>query len=185
MVLVFIFALLSSKFATNSAFKTSTYRLPFLDQHKQALFSRKKIIQIQGKKVANDGDERNVKKIKNRKRWITDDSLQDVENLSRPDVLQIAQLYEGLSIPDNVRARLSITEEALLIDIVAFRTTYPKEEIPIDFYMRNERVKVGGELMGNEEEKEERLCDHRSTSRQQLIIMYYGKEMIRPTHYVK
>jgi hypothetical protein len=147
MALIFFFAWLCSIFATNTALTTSS-----LNRQKQASISSKKsFVQIHGKKVSNDnGAEENVKKGKNRKRWAVYDPPQDG---SRPDITQIAKLYKGLSIPDSVRADLSITEEALLIDISTFESTYPEEILPVEFQMRAERIKKGGELMGNDQEK--------------------------------
>jgi hypothetical protein len=109
--------------------------------------SRKTFFQTQAKQTAIDNAEKNIKKIKNRKRWVT-----DVEKLSRPDVLQISQSCSKGEI-DNIRSSLTMCEEALLNDIAIFEVMNPEEKIPVEFQRRNERVKTGGEVMGNELEK--------------------------------
>jgi hypothetical protein len=73
----FFLALLSSLFAINTAFTTSSFLSQLLKQQNSvSIFSKKSPIfvqssfQLQGKRVTsdNEGDEK-VKKVKNRKRW--------------------------------------------------------------------------------------------------------------------
>jgi hypothetical protein len=104
--------------------------------------SRKK---FQENKIVNDRSEGSMR----RKRWFQHDSKQSTGKTSRPDILQISQS----SIPTDVQDNLSITEEAFLFDISAFRASHPDKQLPVHFQMANERIKAGGELMGNDLEK--------------------------------
>jgi hypothetical protein len=138
MILIFyLFAWFGFKFSNYSALKTS------LCSNHASFLSRKNLIQTQAKRTAIEGAGENIKKVKNRQRWVT-----DVEKLSRPDVLQISQSCSKGEI-DNVRASLTTCEEALLNDIAIFEIMNPDEKIPVEFERRNERVMAGGELMGN------------------------------------
>jgi hypothetical protein len=147
--------LFSSHFALNSALKSSINRhryasIPFINNP-----PRMNSVGLQGRKVVDDTPAIEVikKTKKNRKRWNTDDIQREAENISKLDVLQIALLYKDVSIPPNVRASLSVTELALLNDISVYEGTYPEMPIPDEFKRRSERVKAGGELMGNDLEK--------------------------------
>lgn len=142
MILIFyLFAWFGCKFWNCAALKTS------LCSNHASFLSRKNLIQTQSKRTAIVGARENIKKVKNRQRWVT-----DVEKLSRPDVLQISQSCTKGEI-DNMRASLIRCEEALLNDIAIFEIMNPDEKIPVEFERRNERVMAGGKLMGNDLEE--------------------------------
>lgn len=86
------------------------------------------------------------------KRWMSTSTSQYVDKQSRIDVLRIHQLHRN-KIPADVRANLSVTEEAFLNDISTFEAIYPQELVTDDFQMRNDRIKAGGVLMGNNRER--------------------------------
>jgi hypothetical protein len=132
-----LFYYVNSKFASHSASVSCLSLASFT--------SRKICLRIQGKESARVGGRS--------KRWITSNSQHDVEKRSRADILQIHQSHKGLLIPDEVRANLSVTEEAFLNDLSTFEAIYPQELMTDDFQIRNERIKAGGVMMGNDREK--------------------------------
>jgi hypothetical protein len=134
--------LIGSKFAVKATLKMSISRLSFLVSSS----SRRK---FQENKIVDDRSEGSMRINKNSKRWLIHDSKQDTGKPSRPDILQISQS----SIPSDVRASLSYTEYAFLLDIYRFKSICPNEQLPFDFQTRNKRIKSGGEMLGNDLEK--------------------------------
>jgi len=145
-------------------------RLQQLDSHSHSL-------QLLSKKSSED-DKLQIKEAKKEKKRKLQEGwkLQEEENISQPDVLQIAQLYEDKPLPENVRNRLSLIELIFLNDISIFQKTFPGVEISDEFIQRNERIKRGGDLMGNDLE----LLAHKNG---QLQASSFDKKMVRRSYF--
>lgn len=158
------------KVANSFGLRIPVHRLQLLSLQSHSL-------QLLAKKSSED-EKLQLKEAKKEKKRLLQEGwkLQAEEIISQPDVLQIAQLYEDKPLPENVKNRLSIIELIFLNDISIFQKTFPGIEISDEFIQRNERIKRGGDFMGNDLE----LINHKNGQLQATSI---DKKMVRRCYF--
>jgi hypothetical protein len=173
LVTLYYVILFNFKVANNLGLKITVYHLQL-----QLLSSKSHSFQLLAKKSAEDdksqfnGDKKE-KDFKVREGWKLPEEL----NTSQSDVMQIAKLYNDKTLPGSVKDRLKVTELILLKDISIFLKTFPDVEISDEFQQRNERIKRGGDFMGNDLER----ISHKSSQLYALSIA--NKKTIRRSYF--